>query len=620
MGLSLVAQALVNPTLVSVANSDVGVRAGGLSVNRRLAAVAFADLAGYSHLVAADDAGTTFRWKTLRNEVLGPLITAHHGRLIRVVGDSLFVEFHSAVDAVRWALDSQRSLEEQRLAAVPGEAGGAAALKLRIGINVEDVIVDDDDLHGDGVNIAARIQQLAEPGEIVVTQAVRDYIWNKLSVTANDLGLHHLKNINHPVRLFRIEEASEARTARSQLTSIAWSNRPTLAVLPFRNSGGNPSEDYFGEGITEDIIAGLSRNRMLFVIARNSTLRYRDNRTALSTIAAELGVRYIVEGSVRRQDARLRISSELIDASRSRTIWAQRYDGANDDLFDIQDKIASSIVATIEPKVIEAESERVRSKPTENLDAYDCLLRALPLLHGFESQQWRDAMHYIDRAIELDPRYAQAYAYCAWMHLMFIGEGKSSDIEEDAKAARKLAEQAIELDDSDAFVLAVAGHVFAFLHRQHEYAEQLFERALEINENSVFAWGMSALTYCYLGRADEAMERTRRAWRLSPFDPFNYHFLGAAGLAAFVAARYEEAVVWLRKAVRANRRFVPTQRHLVTSLAHAGREDEARAAAAELLALDPSFSINKLRSWYPLRPPENLERYLAGLKMAGLPD
>ncbi len=494
-------------------------------------------------------------------------------------------------------------------------------MQLRIGINVEDVIVDGNELHGDGVNIAARIQQLGKPGDTLLTGAVYGFVWNKVSIEFVDLGEHELKNIRRPVRVYRLGRVEAGgRTGTAPAPYLGWSNRPWIAVLPFRNLSGEPKDDYFGEGMTEDIITALSRGRSLYVIARDSTLRYRDERSNPREIAAQLGVRYIVEGSVRRVDSRLRISAELIDAPRMRTIWAERYDGATDDLFEFQDRIASNVVATIEPQVYEAESERVRTKPTESLDAYDCLMRALPAIHAFHAETRLEAAAYIDRAIELDANYARAYAYKAWLYVLSVGEGDSKNVLGDATEARANVKRAMDADLKDAFVLAVAAHVHAFLHKELELAVQLYDRALELNENSAFAWGMSGITYGYLGEGEEALQRFRRAWRLSPFDPFSYFFLVGAGMAEFVLHRYNEAVVWLRKTLRVNPRFLPGHRHLVAALANAGRLGEAREAGKELLTLEPGFSVSTLASWYPLRPQENLDRYVSGLRAAGLPD
>jgi TolB-like protein/class 3 adenylate cyclase/Tfp pilus assembly protein PilF len=595
-------------------NSNTELRATP-SIERRLAAIAFADVAGYSKLMERDQLRTMLQWKALRQDLLEPKITEHGGHLHRRVGDALLIEFQSAVNAVQWAVDVQRGIAE---AGSPGDDG----LRIRVGINIDDVIFDDGDLHGDGVNIASRIQELASPGEVLVTATVRDQVWNKLGVGMTDLGDRALKNISRPVRIYRLDPSrprDSAATPRAQ-PHLAWGNRPSIAVLPFRNLGGVPEEAYFGEGITEDIIGALARGRSLFVIARHSTLPYRDRQVDARQIAAELGVRYILEGSVRRQTAKLRISCELIDASQNRTIWGQNYDGDSGELFEFQDLIAARIVATVEPRVHQAETARVRQKPTDSLDAYDCVMRAFSLLYTFNTAEFTEAGALLDRAIELDPHFAQAHAYKAWWYILLTGEGRSKNFAADAAAAEACAEHAIALDSGDAVVLAVAGHVESFLRKRTDIAVDLFERALEANHNSAFAWGLSASTYCFLGMPEEALERLRNAWRLSPFEPLNFFFWTVAGIAHFVAGRYDEAVTWLRKARRENPRFCPCHRTLVASLGQLGRLEEARSAASDLLAVEPAFRVSTFASWYPLQRPGDLERFVEGLRAAGLPE
>jgi TolB-like protein/Flp pilus assembly protein TadD len=587
----------------------------GANIRRRLAAVVFADVAGFSSLMERDDVRTVTRWKSLRSDLLEPKIVEHHGNLIEVMGDGLFIEFDSAVDAVRWANDVQRAIAQSA-----GEQEGNE-LKLRIGINVEDVIIDEGRRHGDGVNIAARIQQLASPGDIVMTSAVRDHIWNKLGVPLADLGEHALRNISRPVRIYRVEQAHAGDLARRFVQPhLTWNNRPSIAVMPFKNLGGDPKEEYFGEGITEDIIGALAHNRSLLVISRHSTLPYRDRHADARQIASELGVRYVLDGSVRRQSAKLRITAELIDASRNSTIWADKFDGAIDELFEFQDRIATSIVATIEPRVYAAEAARVRTKPTESLDAYDCLLRAFPLLYTSDAEEFMSAGAYLDRAIELDPAYAQAHAYKAWWTVLLIGEWRSRATEADFARAIAMARRALSLDPSDAFVLAVAAHVEAFLNRHPESAAEMFERSLQLNKNSAFAWGVSAITCCYLGQPEEALERLRNAWRLSPFDPLLFFFWGVAGFADLLAGRYEQALVWLEKSRRDHPGHLAAHRNLATCYAHLDRLDEARAAAADLLAREPGFRVTEFEARYPLRRREDLDRIAAGLRAAGLPE
>jgi len=586
-----------------------------VTITRRLAAVAFADVVGWSRLVEKNDVDTLRAWKALRVEIIEPRIREHGGHLLEIAGDSVLVEFPSVVAAVNWALDTQRAM------AHPEGERHVTELTLRIGINVEDVIVDEERLIGDGVNIASRIHQIALPGEIVVTGAVRDFVWNKMPVAFADLGERELKNISRPIHVYRVEPSSTGPSipVRSQ-PHLSWTKRPAVAVLPFRNLGGNPEEGYFGDGITEDIISGLSHSHSLYVIARNSTLRYRARHMDPREIASELGVRYILQGSVRRQASQLRISSELIDAVRNRTVWAEKFDGAVGEIFDFQDRIAASIVGTLEPKLYQVEATRAFEKPTESLDAYDCVLRALSLLYTLNDTDFAEAGDYLRRAVALDPLYAQAHAYLAWWHNLKTGEGRSSDRAADRESAAFASAAAVDLDPDDAFCLAVAGHIQAYLRKNLETAVDMFDRALQVNENSAFAWGISGSTYCFLGRPDEAMERLRNAWRLSPFDPLNFWFCTVAGLAEFVAGRYDQAIGWLRKAQRMNARFVACHRTLTASLALSGDVDASRAAAKDLLSVVPSFRVSVIASTYPLRRPGDLERLVEGLRLAGLPE
>ena len=584
-------------------------------LQRRLSAVAFADVVGFAKLMESDDDSTILRWKALRENLLQPKIAEHGGHLVQVMGDGLFIEFESAVSAVRWAHDVQRAIAQSR------DEGEPDSLSMRIGLNVEDVIVDGDKRHGDGVNIASRIQQLAGPGEIVMTAAVRDYVWNKLGVELTDLGERSLKNITRPVRIYRLEQESGSRTRRRIVQPhLSWNNRPSIAVMPFKNLGGDPKEEYFGEGITEDIIGALAHNRSLLVIARHSTLPYRARHEDVRDIASELGVRYVLDGSVRRQLERLRIVVDLIDAGQNRTIWAEKYDGAIAELFEFQDRIAANVVATIEPRVYEAEAARVRSKPTDSLDAYDCVLRAFPLLYTSDEREFMAAGDFLDRALELDSSYAQAWAHKAWWYVLLIGEWRSKASHGDFTRALVTAQRALQLDATDAFVLAVAAHVESFLGGRPESATEMFERSLQLNKNSAFAWGVSAITCCYLGQPEEALERLRNSWRLSPFDPLQFFFWGVAGFAEFIAGRYEAATVWLQKSLRDKPGHLAGQRNLAASLAQLGRLEEARAVAADLLSREPSFRISIFEAGYPLRRASDRERLIAGLRAAGLPE
>jgi len=585
------------------------------SVTRRLAAVAFADVVGWSSHVERNDLEALRAWKFLRSELIEPKYREHRGRLQHTAGDGILVEFPSAVDAVRWALETQQGISELEATEM------LVHLSLRIAINVEDVIVDEDTIIGDGINIAARILQLAKPGQIVATSSVRDYVWNKMPVKFDDLGERELKNISRPIRVYRIDPLeSGTKIPVPRQPHLSWSKRPAVAVLPFRDLGGNTEQAYFSEGISEDIIRGLSRSHALYVIAWNSTMRYRDRKMDNHSIAGELGVRYVLEGSVRRRASRLRITTELVDAANDRTIWADKFDGQDSEIFEFQDRIATKITSEIEPKVYRAETARALTKPTDSLDAYDCLLRALSLFYSLDDQQFAEAGEFLQQAVTLDPSYAQAHAYLAWWLNLKRGDGRSVNLEGDAEKAINAAIRAVELDPEDAFNLAVAGHIQGFLNNSLDAAVDLFERALHLNENSAFAWGISASTYCFLGKPDEAFERLRNAWRLSPFDPLNFWFCTVAGIAEFVAGRYDQAIGWLRKAQRMNPRFFACLRTLTASLALAGDLDGAKIAAKQVLAIEPGFRVSVFASWYPLRRPGDLERLADGMRLADLPE
>lgn len=585
------------------------------SFRRRLAAVAFADVAGFSRLMAASDVQTLLRWRALRADVIEPLMVRHGGRIAEIAGDALLLEFPSIVNAVRWACETQRALRGSS-AAQPDPF----AMRLRIGINVDDVIDDDGILQGDGVNIAARIHQAAEPGQIVVTASVRNCVMNRLPVQFHDLGTPPMKNIARPVQVFRVEWVGGSQGVPVAQPYLQWSSRPTVAALPFRNLGGTDEDAYFGEGITDEIISGLSRSRSLYVIARNSTLRYRGREKDLRQIAAELDVRYVLDGSVQRQSQRLRIQAELVDVVANRPIWTQRFEGANEDLFEFQDRIAASIIASLGPRVLAAEAARIKDRPTESLDAYDCVLKAMAGLYRFTEESFRESGDLLERAVALDPSYAQAHAHLAWWLNFRIGEERSPDPNADRQRALAASRRAVDLDAGDAFNLAVAGHVLAFMARKPEDAVELFDQALLSDENSAFAWGLSSLTFAYLGRPDEALERLQNVWRLNPYDPLNFYFWITAGIAEFVAGRYTEAIAWTRKSRRANPRFVAALRTLAASLALSGSDEEAKAIGSELLAIEPSFRVSTFVAWYPLRRPGDLKRLAAGLTAAGLPE
>jgi adenylate cyclase len=578
-------------------------------VVRRLAAIAFADVVGWTRLIERDDAAAVSAWKAVQHELIEPNIKAFSGRLIEVAGDAVLVEFASAVEAVLWAIDLLQRLDDRRA------VDPANPIHMRVGISIEDAIVDEDKLLGDGVNIASRVHQMAAPDQVVITQGVRDFVWNKLPVRLVDLGEQHLKDISRPVRTYRVLSGHGA--APSIQPHLMWDNRPTIAVLPFRGDGSEV-DSYFGDGMTEEIITKLSMNRSLFVVARNSTLKYRGHIAGAADIAAELGVRYLLEGSVQRRDKRLRINAGLIDATHNRELWAEHFDGADEDLFSFQEQIAVSIAAAIDPRLQEAEIARVRERPTESFGAYDCVLRGLAVLYKFNLPDFNLAGDMFRRAIELDASYAQAHAHLAWWHNLRFGEGMSSDMSLDQRLADEHAQTAVQLDPRDAWSLSVAGHIQSFLHKRFDVAMEMFDQALQLNPSCAPAWARSANTLAYIGRGEEAMTRVRNAMRLSPFDQLSFAYCTTNGTAALVIGRLDEAISWLNNAQRLNPRYKASKRMLIAALALSGELDRARQHAAELIAWEPDFSLSGFAKWYPLQSPY-MERVLEGLRLAGIP-
>lgn len=578
--------------------------------NLRLAAFAFADVEGYTRHMEADSVTAARVWGKLREEVLLGTISNYGGRFVSHSGDAILVEFASATNAVRWALNVQTELRER-----PTEE---MAMQVRIGINLDDVVDDGRSLQSDGVIIAARIQDLAAAGDVVLTQQVRDIVRNRINVRLQEIGTPVLKNIARPVRVFVVHEGTT--TTLIIRPHAHWESRPSLAVLPFRDLLATSEDQYFGEGITEDIIAGVSRSRAMFVVARTSTLQFTDDAMTPREVAAALGVSYLLTGSVRRKGDTLRIHTELVDVNRNRAVWADNFDGGQSDLFDFQDRIVSSIVATVEPHVQRAEAANLGNRPTESLDAYDCVLRGLPELYRFEGKSYENALHLFKRAVELDPGYAQAHTYLAWCQNFWIAEGHSKNFVKDRDSAIANARKAVELDPEDALNLSVRGHLLSVLEGRPHEAIDLLDQALSLNPNLPLAWGLSATTHAYLGNGQEARERMLNVWRLTPFDPLNFFFWTACGLGEFVDGRYSEAIKALQRARRTKPHFMAALRILAASYALDGQKERAQSMARKILSEDPGFSISRFMAWYPLTTADSRERLVLGLSTAGLPN
>jgi adenylate cyclase len=579
-------------------------------VQRSLSAIAFADVVGWSRLVQADAAKAAHTWSEVRHSVIEPHIEANGGRLCEVEGDAVLVEFSSAIQAAHWALDVQSAL-----APAQRQVEEAWQLVMRIGLSSGETVRAGSKPVGLPVIEAARIQTMALPGEVVTTSSIRDHVIGVDSARFVDLGDHRLHNIDHPVRVYRLTR----RDAASESGLFQWGLLPTVAVLPFRDDGLDPSFQYFGEGITEDIIAGLARTRSFHVIERSSTLRYRSEKIDVQSAARELGVRYVLMGSVRRLAQALRIRFELVDAAMRRTLWSERLDGSMEDVFAFQDSIAKRVIGMIEPRLVDAELSRVERSPAERLGAYDCCLKAISLMHSMSQRDIAQAGELLERAIAIDPAFPRAHAYQAWWYNFLAGELRSYDRIADSQRAEAAARRAVELDPSDAFSLAIAAHVQAFLHGRLDDAADMFEQALAINPNSAFAWTTSAATYCYAGNAAEARRRLEIGRQLSPFDRMQFWHWTTAGIASLVAGDYADAITWLAKARQVRPHYMACLRTLCAALALDQRVSEAQAVAAEVLQLQPDFSVRQFVGWYPMVSPF-LENYARGLALSGIPE
>ena len=586
-----------------------------ISETRRLAVVAFADVAGFSRLMAEDDVWTSNQWKSLREELLLPLLKQYDGRLVETVGDAILVEFSSVVAALKWAVDAQKKPHPE------AQRGTRENLQLRIAVNVEDVLVSHGNILGDGVNIASRIHDAAAPGQIVATGLVRELAGSKINVRFRDIGTPRLKNINRVIHLFQVVplETSSSESASLHQPFIEWTSRPTVAVLPFRASSGHEMEEYFGSGITEDIISGLSRSHAFHVIARASTLRFANRSIDLQEIAAQLGVNYVMDGNVRRQGNRLRITAELVDVALNRSIWSESFDGTAEDLFDFQDTIVAAVVGSFEPRLNAHGIERVRNRSTHSLDAYDCVLKAASELYRFTDEGYHQSGIALQRAMELDPTYARAYAYSAWRLNYLVGEERSNNPERDKLLAVENARHSIALDPDDPFCQVVAGHLTSLIEGDPHQAMSMFDLALSLDQNNALGWATSGVTLSYLGRRDEAIPRFQNAFKLSPFDTLNFTWWTGVGIAEFSSGNYAEAISWLQKARQVNSRFIATLRILAASLAMNGQEEKARAVGAEILRLDKDFSVDRFVSWYPFVRREDKLALKSGLFIAGLP-
>ncbi|CAN5395236.1 adenylate/guanylate cyclase domain-containing protein [soil metagenome] len=578
-------------------------------IERKLLAILAADVAGYSRLMGIDEEGTLSRLTVHRRDVFDPSIVRNRGRIVKNTGDGLLAEFTSVVDAVRCAVEVQTDMASRN-----AHEAEDRRIAFRIGINVGDIVEQDGDIFGDGVNVAARLEGISEPGGICVSARVQEDAAGKIALDFEDMGEQALKNIARPVHVFRLR--FEQPLATSRVTSPTWSSKPSIAVLPFQNMSGDPDQEYFADGIAEDIITALSKLRSFFVIARNSTFSYKGKTPDIRQVARELGVRYVLEGSVRKAGERLRVTGQLIDATSGNHIWAERYDRPTAEIFALQDEITASVVAAIEPQLYAAEQLRLQSKPPESLDAWGCVVRAMPYIWTWVIQDEDAGISLLNRAIELDPGYSRARSLLAWALATRVVLG-NIDFDRGISDALALAHRAIDLDPDDPWAHFAAGYVYAFSRRFGPAIEQLNE-ALQRNPNFAFARIILACAYGYGGLAEDGYRQLDIATRLSPRDHTQAANLSIEGLCHFITGRYREAVTAERRAVQMRPNFGTAWRTLTAAAGLAGDMELARQGLAECKRLQPNVSIAWIEKYHPIMRAEDRARYSEGLRQAGL--
>ena len=587
-------------------------------MRQHLAAILAADVAGYSRLMAADERATVAALDAARG-VFRRMIESNQGRVVDMAGDSVLAVFEAATGAVSAAMAVQKELGSAA-ETVPEDR----RMRFRIGVHLGDVIEKaDGTVYGDGVNIAARLESLADPGGIAVSEAVQAAQRNRLPTAFEDLGEHTVKNIAHPVRAYRVRIDRSDRSAvvapqGRDDPPLSLPDKPSIAVLPFDNMSGDPEQEYFADGVTEAITATLSRIRSFFVIARNSAFRYKGKAVNVPEIGRELGVRYLLEGSVQKAGNRLRITVQLIDAVGNAHIWADRVDGTLEDLFELQDRITERVAGALQPSIRLAEIERARRKRPQELGAYDYTMRAMPLVWALEMEASESALNLLGQALEIDPEYPLALSLAGWCHAQRLVYNWTDDIDAASSAALRHAEKAAELSGDDPLILAVLGAVHTIL-RNHGTARIMLERAVALDPNAAWAWSRLGWLENYSEHSERAIEYFQRALRLSPLDPMNFNNYVGMASAHEVAERYDEAVAFYRRGLQERPYALWILRNLVSALVGAGRLEEAKVEFGHLCSAYPDFTIAKFKKAMVFSP-AMLDRMAAHLRTIGVPD
>jgi adenylate cyclase len=575
---------------------------------RRLAAILVADVVGYSKLVGSDEAGTLAKLSTLRRELIEPVIAKHAGRLFKAMGDGFLVEFASAVQAVTAAQAIQ-------------QANAAGPLQLRIGIHVGDVVVQGDDLMGDGVNIAARIEGVAEAGGIAISREVHAQVRGKVGAAFHDKGEIALKNIEHPIQVFALAGAGEA----APTPALTLPDKPSIAVLPFQNMSGDAEQEYFVDGLVEDITAALSRFKSLFVIARNSSFTYKGRSVDIKQVGIDLGVRYVLEGSVRKAGGRVRVAGQLIDSQSGTQLWADRFESALEDVFELQDRVTASVVGAIAPRVEEAEIERARIKPVGNLQAYDLLLQALVPMRTYRRPEVEQALRLLRRSTELDPAYARAFANLAACSWIFVAQGFGHRDDDRVADLVQVAKRALALNPLDSEVVTFSALLLALPGGDMDTGLALIEKAMALNPNYSEAFRIGAVLFSYIGRVDRAIELQERANRLSPLEVGWTNNTGYV-VAQFVVGAHQAVIDRTAEILRERPNAGVALRYRAASLALLGRVEEARNAVQRILEQTPGYTLAWVRRHHEfdmncaVKSSEAREALYRGLRLAGLPE
>jgi adenylate cyclase len=585
-------------------------------VSRRLVAVFAADVEGYSRLMGADEVGT-LKGLTERRAILDRLIEDHGGRIANTAGDSVLAEFGSAMDAVQCAVDAQAALAEANSGIATDHC-----ISFRIGIHVGDVMVRGGDLFGDGVNIAARLQSIAEPGGVCVSSTTYEQVRKVLPITFADLGAQHVKNIQEPIRAYQVGAPSKTREAAPARVAEAESppplpDKPSIAVLPFENMSDDPKQEYFADGMVEEIITALSRFKWLFVIARNSSFTFKGKAVDVKEVGRRLGVRYVLEGSVRKASGKVRITGQLIDAVTGTHIWADRFERDLTDVFALQDEVTVAVVSAIQPKLLQTEIALAARRRPENPTAYDFFLRAMQQYYLSTREGVAETIRLARRALELDPQFGVAAALAGASHMRNVIWGYATDPQFDGKEAVRLLRLALSIDESDPDTLAWASLTSAFMVGDCESEIEMADRAVALNPNSFTAWSCRGQVYRIAGLPEEAVQSFERAIRTSPIDPRIHVTLAGMGMAFIELRRFDEAIVAGKKGLRQSPTYVAAYRCLASAFAHLGRDAEAREAASHVLEVDPTFTIS---GWIARGGQSNMKLLTEGLRKAGLPE